>query len=248
VVADGRVRRAAGVCGGAGAPARTAGGASLRTTGRRVRGRRTGTSGRRLSQSAGPERIHRVRLNLESCDDATLLAASEHVDEAFAAFYRRYLDDVLRLCVRRGLDSAAAADVTAETFASALLARRRYRAEVGSARAWLLGIAVHKIGDDQRRRARDHLALRRLALAPVELSEQDRADYAALVAQERSSTATDALAHLPEDQRTAVYARVVEGESYEAIARDLRISEGVARQRVSRGLRTLRVRLGKEPS
>jgi RNA polymerase sigma-70 factor (ECF subfamily) len=138
--------------------------------------------------------------------------------------------------------------VTAETFAAALLARRRYRPQAGPARAWLLGIASHKIGDHGRRRARDRRALRRLAVAPVELSARDRTDYASLIAEESASLASSALADLPEDQRAAVYARVVEGETYQAIARDLRISESLARQRVSRGLRALRIRLGKEPS
>jgi RNA polymerase sigma-70 factor (ECF subfamily) len=185
-------------------------------------------------------------MDLDACDDVALLGAHERVDEAFAVFYRRHFDDVLRLCVRRGLDSAAAADVTAETFAAALLARQRYRPEAGPARAWLLGIASHKIGDDGRRRARDCRALRRLAVEPVELSDRDRADYADLVAEE--DAASSALARLPADQRAAVYARVVEGESYEAIARGHRISESLARQRVSRGLRALRMRLGKESS
>jgi RNA polymerase sigma-70 factor (ECF subfamily) len=155
---------------------------------------------------------------------------------------------VLRLCARRGLDAAAAADATAETFAAALLARRRYRADARPARAWLLGIASHKIGDHARRRARDQRALRRLALEPVALSDRDRADYAQLVAEEGASVASEALADLPAAQRAAVYSRVVDGESYQAIASSLRISESVARQRVSRGLRTLRMRLGKEPS
>jgi RNA polymerase sigma factor (sigma-70 family) len=189
-----------------------------------------------------------VMKDLDGCDDVALLGAHERVDEAFAVFYRRHLDDVLRFCARRGLDAAAAADVTAETFAAALLGRRRYRRDAGPARAWLLGIASHKIGDYGRRMARDRRALRRLAIAPVELSARDRTDYAALVDEESASLASRALADLPADQRTAVYARVVEGESYEAIAGDLRISESLARQRVSRGLRALRARLGKEPS
>jgi RNA polymerase sigma factor (sigma-70 family) len=179
-------------------------------------------------------------------DDAALLDAHEGAGEAFAVFYRRHLDVVLRLCARRGLNAGEAADVTAETFAAALLDRRRYRPQAGSARAWLLGIASHKLSDHTRRRARDRRALRRLAFEPIELSERDYADYAELLAEESASLATEALAGLPDGQRAAVHARVVDGESYEAIARELAVSEAVARQRVSRGLAALRMKLGKE--
>ena len=179
-------------------------------------------------------------------DDAALLAARDGADEAFAVFYRRHLDVVLRLCARRGLNAGEAADVTAETFMAALRDRRRYRPDAGSARSWLLGIAAHKLADNSRRSARDRRALRRFAAEPIELSMRDHADYAELVAQESASVAEEALADLPDGQRAAVHARVVAGESYEAIARELAVSETVARQRVSRGLAALRMKLEKE--
>lgn len=201
-----------------------------------------------LSQAVVVERIWGVMRDLGGLEDGALLSARERPDEAFAVFYRRHLDDVLRLCARHGLDATTAADVTAETFAAALLGRNRYRQEAGSARAWLMGIASHKVADHGRRWARDRRAIRRIALEPVELTDRDRAEYAELLAEEEEhvSAASSALADLPADQRTAVYARVVEGERYDAIASHLHISEALARQRVSRGLRALRLRLGKE--
>jgi RNA polymerase sigma factor (sigma-70 family) len=178
-------------------------------------------------------------------DDGALLGARERADDAFAVFYRRHVEVVLSFCARRGLTATEAADVTAETFAAALLARSRYRSESGPARAWLLGIASHKVADQRRRHARHQRALRRLAVEPVELSERDQADYGVLLARESAAPASAALS---EGQRVAIYARVVEGETYEAVARELRISESVARQRVSRGLAALRVKFGKEQS
>jgi len=85
-----------------------------------------------------------------------------------------------------------------------------------------------------------------LGFEPIELSVRDYADYAELLAQEGAASAEDALAELPDGQRAAVHARVVDGESYEAIARELSVSETVARQRVSRGLAALRMKLEKE--
>ncbi len=48
---------------------------------------------------------------------------------------------------------------------------------------------------------------------------------------------------LPPVPRDAVSQRVIEERSYEEIAVDLRCSESVVRQRVSRGLRSLRSQL-----
>jgi DNA-directed RNA polymerase specialized sigma24 family protein len=49
-----------------------------------------------------------------------------------------------------------------------------------------------------------------------------------------------ALSYLPDDQARAVQARIVDEHEYEDIARELRTSEAVVRQRVSRGLSALR--------
>ena len=185
---------------------------------------------------------------LETRDDAELLAIRGDGGEALAVFYRRYLDVVLGLCARRGLNAAEAADVTAETFAAVLLARGRFRSDRGSARSWLLGIAAHKLADHARQRARQRRAVDRLALELPSLTERDRTDYAGLVAQEDPSATTAALAELPEAQRSAIHAHVIDGASYRAIAREHGISESVARQRVSRGLAALRLKVRKEQS
>jgi len=51
------------------------------------------------------------------------------------------------------------------------------------------------------------------------------------------------LAELPAEQREAVVARVIEERSYEEIGSELQCSPSVVRQRVSRGLRSLRSEL-----
>ena len=48
---------------------------------------------------------------------------------------------------------------------------------------------------------------------------------------------------LPGDQREAITARVIDERDYSEIAKDLRCSEAVVRQRVSRGLGALRARM-----
>jgi RNA polymerase sigma factor (sigma-70 family) len=51
------------------------------------------------------------------------------------------------------------------------------------------------------------------------------------------------LSELPDDQRLAIEGRVLEERDYEELAQRLSCSESVVRQRVSRGLRSLRERL-----
>src|SRR3954465_11750859 len=53
--------------------------------------------------------------------------------------------------MRRTGDPEAAADLTAETFAAAIVARRRFRPGVAPAGAWLLTIAHGKLVDYTRR-------------------------------------------------------------------------------------------------
>src|SRR6185437_12754654 len=55
--------------------------------------------------------------------------------------------------------------------------------------------------------------------------------------------ALELMAELPDDQRRAVQGRVIEERDYPELARNLACSESVVRQRVSRGLRSLRERL-----
>jgi RNA polymerase sigma-70 factor (ECF subfamily) len=51
---------------------------------------------------------------------------------------------------------------------------------------------------------------------------------------------------LPEDQREAIRARVIDDADYAEVAERLAISPAAARQRVSRGLATLRRTLQRE--
>jgi RNA polymerase sigma factor (sigma-70 family) len=176
--------------------------------------------------------------------DAALLACLQEPAASFAVFYRRHADAVLRLFARHGVDAVDAADLLSETFAAALLWRRRFDAERGTPHAWILGIATNKMLDSRRRIGREARARRRLALTSGELTERDVSEYAAM--RTEATHALGALAALPEDQRVAVQARLLLGESYAAIGRTEGVSEHAVRQRVSRGLTKIRNQLKEE--
>src|SRR3954471_8615379 len=171
--------------------------------------------------------------------DEQLLAMGDAA--SFECFYVRHVDGLLGFFARRTRDAELAADLTAETFAAALTARRRYRAEKGAAGAWLYGIALKKLADAQRRGYAERRARRRLGMERLELTDEDVARIERLADDQTVSLLVERLAP---DQRDAVVAHVVDERSYEDIAGELDTSEAVVRKRVSRGLRAVRERMG----
>ena len=173
--------------------------------------------------------------------DEDLLARFVEGDaEAFVAFYQRHLPAVLGFFLRRTGDPELTADLTAEVFAAALLAAERYRPGERPALAWLYGIAAHKLADSRRRGRVEAEARQRLALEPLTM---DDADLARVEEMADSGAAEAALQALPPSQRDAVLARVVDERPYAEIADQMRCSELLVRQRVSRGLRALRTQM-----
>ena len=175
--------------------------------------------------------------------DDELLRASIDDDAAFAVFYRRYERLVLGFFVRAVGRGELAADLTAEVFAEIVVSLERFDPTLGSASGWLFGIARNVLARSRQRGRVEDRARRRLGLPVMEVSdemiERIETDFA-------GSQAVDLLWSLPEGQRAAVHARVVEERDYPEIARELQCSESVVRQRVSRGLRSLRLLMIKE--
>lgn len=180
---------------------------------------------------------------LASHDDELLTRFASGDPEAFVAFYRRHLGAVLAFFLRRTGDPELTADLTAEVFAAALLGAKRYRTGERPALAWLYGIAAHKLADSRRRGRVEADARRRLALEPLTIDDPDLQRVEALADAGAAGAAEAALQALPAAQRDAVLARVVQERSYAEIATEMRCSELLVRQRVSRGLRALRGRV-----
>jgi RNA polymerase sigma-70 factor (ECF subfamily) len=152
---------------------------------------------------------------------------------AFAAFYRRYERLVLGWLIRATRDVEVAADLTADTFASAWVSRRSFRGDVAA--PWLLGIAHNKLRMAARGRHRERAAIERLGILAVVVAPEQTREL------ERLFTDADVwLASLPEAHRAAVVARVLDDEEYAVIAERLGMPEPVIRQRVSRGVAALR--------
>ena len=174
------------------------------------------------------------------CDrDAELVARIGRGDAAaFERVYDRYLPLVLRWSLRETGNREVASDLAAETFAAALLASRRYRPSKGTVGTWLIGIARNKLRESRRAQRVEDSARRRLGLESVVFTDEDFARVEELISLD--DAAVGVLETLPPTLRDAVSLRVLDERSYEEIARELRCSESLVRQRVSRGLRTMR--------
>jgi RNA polymerase sigma-70 factor (ECF subfamily) len=171
-------------------------------------------------------------------DDALLLSGDL---EDFGLFYDRYVCALLAFFQRRTRDPEVAADLTAETFAAAMVARGRYQARTATASAWLFSIAQHKLADYRRRGSAEDRMRARLGMEPVPVSHED-ADMIRWLGEE---VAAQMVEDLPADQREAIRAHVLEDRDYAEIARSQQLSEATIRKRVSRGLRALRYRAGR---
>ena len=172
-------------------------------------------------------------------DDAKLLRGARSDPAAFAAFYDRYERLVAGYLARRVRDPEVVADLTAEVFAGALHAARRYRPYEPHAAGWLLTIAHNTLAKSLRRGQVEARARRRLGIRDaVAFHDEELERVEQLLSTD--SWVVDLLGELPADQAEAIRARVIEEREYGEIAGRLKTSELVIRKRVSRGLATLR--------
>jgi RNA polymerase sigma-70 factor (ECF subfamily) len=194
----------------------------------------------RASEPSG-EATHRVTRT-----DAELLLAARQDPQAFRELYDRYARWMRSWFLRHTGSETAALDLTAETFAQAWNAARRFRDEAdGSAAPWLFGIGRNLLRQYHKHNRIETAARERLGI-PLAFAEcegyervDDRDEADALTPRLRT-----AVSGLPPEQRRALQLRVVHQLPYEEVAGRLGCSQNAARIRVSRALRVLTTQLG----
>ena len=175
--------------------------------------------------------------------DEQLLAATPREPDAFAEFYRRHAAPLAAYFLRRTRDAETAADLTAETFADALHRVPRFDARRGTAAMWLYGIARRELADFHERGAVATRARRRLRIPRIELDDEALERVVEVAGAAVTGRRLAALMEqLPDDQREAVRARVLDERPYA----EMEMPPAVARKRVSRGLAGLRARMTEE--
>jgi RNA polymerase sigma factor (sigma-70 family) len=166
--------------------------------------------------------------------------------DAFAEIYRRHSAGLLAYFARAVGRSDLALDLTAETFAAALLALPSYQPTAAPAKSWLFSIAHNRLVDSVRRGRVETRAREQLGMEAIVLSDYGEAMIERVIARIDGQSALELVQDLPTDQRQAIVARFVRDQDYDEIAAELRCSEQVVRKRVSRGLNTLRTRLSRQ--
>ena len=176
---------------------------------------------------------------LHQTSDDVLLGSDD--PEAFGVFYDRHVKALLGYFARRTHHPEDAADLTAETFAAALVAKRRFKPGKAPATAWLFTIAARRLADFQRKGYVEQRMRRSLEMEQRAVSATD----AEMIRVLGDDAVHSVLAGLPPDQRQLVRAHVIDERPYAELAAEHHTTEAALRQRMSRGLATLRKGLGR---
>lgn len=173
--------------------------------------------------------------------------------KAFDSLVLRYSADIYAVLYRLTQDAEEAADLTQETFLSALKAIVKFRGEA-DLKTWLVRIAINESRNRFRwwkRRRREKTISLDAPFGDTEtpLSEMVSSNAANpeenVLQREREKHLTEALRGLPAVFREAVVLCDIEGLSYEEIAVVLSANIGTVKSRIARGREELRRRLNK---
>lgn len=171
--------------------------------------------------------------------------------DAFDKLILRYSADIYAILFRLMEDREEAADLTQETFLSALKAIKGFRGEA-SLKTWLTRIAINHSRNRRRWWKRRGLGQTLSIETPVGNGEltlggtiagRGESAEAGVLRREREMAIRKILAELPEKFREAVILCDIEGMTYEEIASALEISIGTVKSRISRGREEIRRRL-----
>jgi RNA polymerase sigma-70 factor (ECF subfamily) len=157
---------------------------------------------------------------------------------AFDLLVLKYQHKIVNLIMRYVRDPELALDIAQEAFIKAYRALPRFRGD-SAFYTWMYRIAVNT--------AKNHLAAQRRRPMDVELDLQDPEQYdlhaklketdtpeGVALSDELQETVERAIAALPEDLRTAIILRELEGMSYEEIAETMECPVGTVRSRIFR--------------
>ncbi len=173
--------------------------------------------------------------------DEVLLERVSHGDAgAFAAFYDRHAGRILGLLSRLLGDRAAADDVLQEVFVQVWSQARQFDSSRGGPVLWLVMIARSRARDWWRRNGRLTDTLRDLGDAYAATDDQS----GELERSESADLTRQALAQLPEEQRSAIRLAFYQGLTHVEIADRQRVALGTVKTRIRLGIRKLRGILG----
>jgi RNA polymerase sigma-70 factor, ECF subfamily len=164
-------------------------------------------------------------------------AARDRDRDAVARLFDRYYDSVYRYAFARLGTISDAEDAASETFAAMVRALPRFRWRGVPFEAWLFRIAMSKVVDVARHRARVRPGGDGLA---VDIADEGGEPDRVFASNELRRELVAAVERLPRDQRDVVMLRFFMGRSTRETAQMLERSEGAIKQLQFRALSTLR--------
>lgn len=184
----------------------------------------------------------------ESTDKELVKRVQKGDKGAFDVLVLKYEQKIVNLVMRYVRDQEQALDITQEAFIKAYRALPRFRGD-SAFYTWLYRIAVNT--------AKNYLAAQRRRPADVELDLQDPEQYGlharlketdtpegVTLSQELRATLEKAIASLPDDLRTAIILRELDGMSYEEIAQTMDCPVGTVRSRIFRARDAIASKVG----
>lgn len=181
--------------------------------------------------------------------DAVLVARVQKGDKrAFDLLVLKYQRKIMRLLARMLNNQAEIEDIAQETFIKAYRALPQFRGE-SAFYTWLYRIAINT--------ARNWLSSnQRKMLVPDTFETKEGETFSQsdnlididtpesrMVSSEIAQTVNKAIEELPEDLRTAIVLREIEGLSYEEIAQTMECPIGTVRSRIFRAREAIAARL-----
>ncbi len=183
-------------------------------------------------------------------DAALMLRVKQGDAAAFEELVDKYKQPLVNLLYRNVRDVAEAEDLAQNVFVQVFKFADRYRVEAKFS-TWLFTIARNLSLNEIRRRSRHPAESLDAVLDPSDESSaprqfEDRRNVSApdrLVQDELSAKVEEALAGLPENQRTAILLFKEKEMSYEEIAKIMGVSLSATKSLIHRGRETLKERL-----
>ncbi len=177
-------------------------------------------------------------MSTQSTDKKLVKRVQKGDKGAFDLLVLKYEQKIVNLVMRYVRDPEQAMDITQEAFIKAYRALPRFRGD-SAFYTWLYRIAVNT--------AKNYLAAQRRRPMDIELDMQDPDQYGlhaklketddpegVTLSRELQETLERAIEALPDDLRTAIILRELDGMSYEEIAQTMDCPVGTVRSRIFR--------------
>lgn len=183
----------------------------------------------------------------QQVDQALVERVQRGDKSAFDVLVRKYQHKIIKLIMRYVRDQSEAQDVAQETFIKAYRALARFRGD-SAFYTWLYRIAINT--------AKNHLVAQGRRPPDTDIDAEDAVQYDGpsalkengspehqVLKDEIEAAIFSAIDELPEDLRTAITLRELEGLSYEEIAQAMGCPIGTVRSRIFRAREAIDMKL-----